>query len=489
MKLKNKITFTILLVALGATSCKKGWLDVTSSAEIRAEDQFTSESGFKDALIGVYIGMGDRVLYGSQLTWGAIDLISHQYAPYISSLAGYYEFQNHDYRSIVATPQVDAIWNKAYNSIANINNALKYIDKNKGVLNPVSYSIIKGELLGLRSFLHFDLMRIYGYGNISERTDLAGKLAIPYITEFSKSPTPQLPYNETFALLLKDLESAAELLHEDPIYNNPKKPDSYYVNINRDGFFNKREQRMNYYAVMGLKARVLQWRGGEQNLTAAAAAAEEVIQYNTAKLAVSTTAASDPLLYTEHLFNLNVMGLENIVDRYLNGSTATNYDALLILPQTAQTLYETSNPNIGLVDIRYNTLLSAESRGLVSIKLRQLNRTTNRNIVPLMKLPEMYYIAAENYIKTDLSKAIDYLNIVRRSRGIIQDIPANTSAAMVREELTKEYRKEFISEGQLFYYYKRLGFTTIPNYSIAATDDIYVLPYPDAEIEFGQRVQ
>jgi hypothetical protein len=481
---------TLLLATLVITSCKKGWLDVTSSAEIRAEDQFTSEAGFKDALIGAYIGMTDQSLDANQLTWGALDVMAHQYANYGSDAGRYNDLQNHNYRSVISTPQVESIWNKSYAVLANVNNALSYIDKNKSVLNPISYSIIKGELLGLRAFLHFDLMRIYGYGNIAMRTDLQGKFAIPYVREFSKNTTPQLSYNETFALLLNDLEAASELLKEDPIYNNPKKPSSYYADVNRDGFFNKREQRMNYYAVKGLKARVLQWMGGAQNLAAAATAAEEVIQYSAAKLALSTSAASDPRLYPEHLFNLNVMGLGDIVNRYLNGADATNKDALLIAPQTAQTLYETANPNIGLVDIRYNTLLGSENRGLVSIKLRQTSESNpSKNIVPLMKLPEMYYISAENYIQTNLPKAIDYLNLVRKSRGIIQDIPVTATAIQVVDELTKEYRKEYISEGQLFFFYKRLGFTTIPNYTGTVNDAIYVLPYPQAEIEFGQRVQ
>lgn len=490
MKLKNIFIIAILLATSVMSSCKKGWLDVTSSSEIRAEDQFKSESGFRDALIGVYIGMTDQSLYSSQLTWGALDLVSHQYEPQNNfTTTRYYQFQNHNYRDVLSTPQVDGIWNNAYNVIANINTALSYIDQNKSVLDPISHSIIKGELLGLRAFLHFDLMRLYGYGNIAGRTDLTGKLAIPYVREFSKNTTPQLSYNETFALLLNDIEAASQLLKEDPIYNNPKKPATYYANVNRDGFFNKREQRMNYYAVKGLKARVLQWMGGAQNLASATTVAEEVIQYSGTQLAVSTSAASDPRLYPEHLFNLNVVGLEVLVNLYFNGNDINNNNALLIAPIKAQALFEATNPNIGLVDIRYNTLLANESRGMVSIKLRQGTGLANRNIIPLMKLPEMYYIAADNYIQTNLAKAIQYLNIVRKGRGIIQDIPSTATATQVADELTKEYRKEYISEGQLFFYYKRLGFTTIPNYTGTVNDKIYLLPYPDAELEFGQRVQ
>jgi hypothetical protein len=50
--------------------------------------------------------------------------------------------------------------------------------------------------------------------------------------------------------------------------------------------------------------------------------------------------------------------------------------------------------------------------------------------------------------------------------------------------LTKEYQKEFFSEGQLFYYYKRQGFTQIPMTTIAANDVIYVLPIPEEELIF-----
>ena len=56
------------------------------------------------------------------------------------------------------------------------------------------------------------------------------------------------------------------------------------------------------------------------------------------------------------------------------------------------------------------------------------------------------------------------------------------------EEIQKEYHKEFISEGVMFYYYKRTGCKSIPNYSEEMTDTQYLLPYPTFEIQSG-RVQ
>jgi hypothetical protein len=55
-------------------------------------------------------------------------------------------------------------------------------------------------------------------------------------------------------------------------------------------------------------------------------------------------------------------------------------------------------------------------------------------------------------------------------------------------EIQKEYHKEFLSEGVMFYYYKRTGTKTIPNYTEDMEDAQYVLPYPEFEIQSG-RVQ
>lgn len=481
----------VLLVVLISSSCTKDWLDVTSGSEVRSDDQFKSESGFKDALIGAYIGMTDPALYSRDLTYNIVDLLSQQYGV-MTTLSQYGEFQTYNYTSVRTVPRIEAVWNKTYSVIANVNNALTNIDKNKAVLNPISYAIIKGELLGLRAFLHFDLMRLYGYGNIANRTDLAGKFAIPYVVNFDKSVTPQLSYANTFELLNKDLNEAAVLLKEDPIFNNPRKPTAYYTAINRDGFYNKREQRMNYYAVKALQARVLQWQGGVTNLANAAIAAEEVIKDAPAKLINSpNVAVADPTLYPEHLFNLNVNAFADIVNPFLDGSSLTNYNALFIPTTRAQEIYETNNANIGAVDVRFNTLLSLQTKGYISQKYFQKTNSATRNVMPLIKVPEMYYIAAEHYVTANLPKAIEYLNLVRSSRGIIQNILPTADMATVTAEIMKEYQKEYVSEGQLFYFYKRLGKTTFPGLAttITANDKIYLFPYPASEIEFGNRVQ
>jgi hypothetical protein len=477
-----------LAMAMLTTSCEKGWLDVTASNEIKAENQFKQTSGFRDALMGVYIGMTKPELYSRDMTWNLVDLLSQQYNP-LPSLAHYDKVQQFDYKAVEAVDKVDAIWNSQYNVIANVNATLGFVNKSDGVLNKIDYSIIKGELLGLRALLHFDLIRLYGHSNYAGRPDLKTRLTIPYVTSFSKELTPQLSYDETFKLLEKDIQDALDLLTEDPIYADPQRPQNYYAEVNRGGFYNDRQLRMNYYAVKALQARVLSWQGGDKMATAAAAA-EDVIAGSKAKLITPATNIDEDLsLSPEHIFGLQVSGFANITLVYFGTNNNTNYDALFIPASVAQTMYEAHVPTIGLSDIRYTKLLSSSSRGMIPVKLRQGDFPTQTGVMPLMKVPEMYYIAAEYYIKSNPAKAVDYLNTVRASRSITQQIvPASTT--LLEDELFKEYRKEYVSEGQLFFYYKKIGRESIPNLAgVVAGDKVYMLPYPDSEVEFGNRIQ
>jgi len=482
------LIYGLFLILVTTTSCEKDWLEVTSNNQIRAQEQFESVDGFRDALMGVYIGMTAPELYSRDMTWNTVDLLSQQYST-LPSLAVYDEVQRFEYESVKATEQIDKLWSNSYKVIANINIALEFLEKTQ-IMNPIDHSIIKGELLALRVYLHFDLLRLYGYGNIENR-NLGGEYAIPYVTEYGKEITPQLTYDETFKLMEADLVEALTLLEEDPIYPATNRSENYYLEVNRDGYYNNRGQRMNYFAAKALQARLYLWQGGE-NLDRARIAAEEVIQNGPFNLINSENynVSSDPLLYPEAIFSLDITAFGDIVNRFVDASSGTNYDALYFSPSAAGQLFETDSVNIGLVDIRYNTMLTSQSRGMVSTKLIQTNGRSNVNKMPLIKLPEMYYIAAEAYLKNGQKElAIKLLNDVRESRGILQEISSDIEAEELAEELTKEYRKEFIMEGQLFFYYKRNGFTSIPGLSetTLVDDEIYILPYPDNEVEFGNR--
>lgn len=104
-----------------------------------------------------------------------------------------------------------------------------------------------------------------------------------------------------------------------------------------------------------------------------------------------------------------------------------------------------------------------------------------QRLIPVMRLPEMYYIAAEAAPTAD--EGLPYLNTVRTARGL----PALATSANLEAEIMKEYRKEFYGEGQLWYYFKRKNTVTIPDgVGNPMTEAKYIFPRPLAEIEFGK---
>ena len=87
----------VLAGAVSMTSCEN-WLDETSHSEIRDEDHYSNEEGFRQTLIGCYINMTDESLYGKELSWGMVETLARQFQPY-STLASAtnYNIQNYNF--------------------------------------------------------------------------------------------------------------------------------------------------------------------------------------------------------------------------------------------------------------------------------------------------------------------------------------------------------------------------------------------------------
>ena len=81
--------------------------------------------------------------------------------------------------------------------------------------------------------------------------------------------------------------------------------------------------------------------------------------------------------------------------------------------------------------------------------------------------------------------ALAKLDEVRSHRGISDTYSVEYSA---EEELMKEYYREFMCEGQVFYYLKHTRLSTMLWPEFYLTEDNLIYPYPQDEIDYG-RVQ
>ena len=271
--MKQIIYILLTTTMLGLMSCSD-WLDVSPKTSIPTDKQFESESGFKDALTGIYLKLGTTTLYAGDLTYAYLDELAGLYSDYpgYNTNAVFDQSIVFDYENMFLSKK-NGIYSTMYNIIANINNFLEYVDKNKDVLvTERYYETMKGEALGLRAFLHFDLLRMFG----PVYKEHPASKAIPYRIAFDKDATPVLPASEVVDAILKDLNDAEKLLKEsDPLDFFTDQTDEDFTDKNH--FLVNREFRMNLYAVKAMLARVYCYKGDAESKGLATEYAKQVI--------------------------------------------------------------------------------------------------------------------------------------------------------------------------------------------------------------------
>ncbi|PSL49858.1 SusD-like starch-binding protein associating with outer membrane [Chitinophaga niastensis] len=466
------ILFTLLAGCLTASSGCKKWLDVSPKTQVRESEMLKDEQGFKDAITGTYIQLSDAPLYGQTLTMSFMDVLGQRYNV-TNSTSPFYQTAIYNYLNDGTKGTIASIWTNMYGAIGNVNNILTIIDGKKELFSGNNYGRIKGEALGLRALLHFDLLRMFGAAPIVD----AQRKAIPYVTGFGVKVTPLLTVQNVIDSCLNDLRAAEGLLAADKIIRE---------DYNTDPFQSFTRNHINYWAVKGLEARILLY--GNDKINALAAALEVINNHQSNFPFVTGPAASasynrDRAYAREQLFALNVYKMKAYSDEYFT-TTSTGAPPLSVTSKALNTLYETAAG--GSSDIRFNYQFNANAGAFATAKytIDNINTPYLLNNVPVIRLSEMYYIAAE--CATLPADGVAYLNEVRAHRGLVA-LPLNISAANLQTAILKEYKKEFYAEGQLFYYFKRLNAPKIDGSSILTSDAVYIFPLPDNETEFGNR--
>lgn len=410
---------------LTLSSCQK-WVDgADQPLGVDESEIFSTEKGFREVLNGIYLQMGASQLYGKDLTMGVLSFAGRNYdsVSMIKTGSLYYKAATLD----LGSPEVKAysakVWDQHYKAISNVNQLLQNVESRKGMFTGNNYNTFKGESLALRAFLHFDLLRLF-----SEVTGTAK--GIPYLKQIELSSVTAGTVQEGIDLCIADLNAAAELLDQDVQPNS----------------------QINKWGVKGLLARIYLYQGDKIK---AAQLAQEVID---SKYAVLTARSNADLLFTsESLFKLYIYN-NNYYSYYKALFGAPILTGLSVSSQNA--LYGASSP-----DYRRNFVDATTGTALGTPLLPKKFTASLSNIFPMIRLTEMYYILAE--CGTDMTQSITFLNAVRDARNLAPltatDIP---NAAALTQAITNEYRKEFVGEGQVFFYFKRRNeaFAKLPFY-------------------------
>lgn len=411
--------------------------------------------GYYTAMNGLYNNLTSNSLYGKNLSYELIDVISKRYAPlakstYLTSLNSW------GYAEENVSKALESTWATAYTTILNCNVILENLATQQGILSPAETNLMKGELLALRAFLHFDMLRLFG----------------PIYKEDPSAPS--IPYNESVKIMnlpllsadsivhnkiMRDLDEAEKLLAKDPVI--PEGPMASALEDENEVYLRYRQLRMNYYAVLALKARVYLYAGEKDKALQAAykllkdkTVSEWFPPVDPNKL-LANNVDPDRVFSTEVLMGIYMKKRGDIYTYSFDAENAGNnflqprnsfVDGNLFAGETQDYRYQsqwaqaTSIGVTGHIFTKYKAIQDGDAKLFYS------------SFMPLIRLSEMYYIAAE--CEPKVSDGNSWLNQIRTLRGLPEITITDENELM--SKLRIEYLREFWGEGQIFFMYKRL---------------------------------
>lgn len=481
---KCNFILMVFMALLTLSSCEK-YLTVTPKTEMPQELLFSTENGFKDALAGVYILMKSNNAYGGAMTQTTIENLTSSWdvsSGKLDQKLGLFRYDDADVENALSS-----ILKQEYAIISRVNAILAQIDVKKDVFKTDGlYEMIKAECLGIRAYCHLDIIRLFG----PIPSNPANGSMLAYVTRLSADINTRISFQEYETALLKDLAEAEMLVKDmDPItkwsLRELRAPGGYGITYDpADTFFAYRYLRMNYYAIKALQARTYLWFNNKEKAYECAKYVIDAKNNDGSEKFVLGSSADfgikDFVLSKEHIFGLYDFDMFNkYTDRYSGGVLKKGTSATTI----TNTLYGNTGTDIresGLWDL---VTLTNGSKVYITKKYQAIDNktvtaTTDFKQIPMLRISEMYLIAAET---APFAEGQNYFKLFRTARNIGQ-LGLPQTPDVLQSEIIKEYRKEFYAEGQGFFAYKRLSvnkpaFLFAPS---AATVN-YLIPLPRVE--------
>jgi len=445
--MNNKLRiFITSMLALGLFSCKKT-LDVQPTNQVDASTSIKTPADAQIMINGIIRSMSSSDYYGRNfILYGDAKGGDMTIPSQGRGNDALYTF-NHS----ASSGSYSGFWSQIYFSLLQVNNLLQNIGQLE-TGGATGYGSYKGQALTLRAIMYFDLVRLYGKSYDLDKN----AFGVPNITTPLNSSAQPLrsAVNENYTQILSDLKAAAPLLGK----------------TKSNGF-------VNYYGNLAMQARVYLYMKDYAN---ALKAAEEIITSNVYTL-YSNAAWVDSwkLQYgSESIFEIGVYPLEgdlgaNSIGAYHRkkgdgGSTilgwfiASDYFLNRLKEDAADVRWGVMNAD------EFSTTATPRKGALYkysgSILLAGDGKSTSTAVnLKVIRLSEIYLIAAEAALSTDATKAATYLNAIRKRAPTM--VPA-TAATVTVDMILDERSKELYGEGQRFFDMIRL------NKSITFNDEI-----------------
>ncbi len=454
-----KVLLVFVLVSLG--SCKKSFLELNPPTSLTPGQALGSEADLLVALRGAYAGLRNVDLYGRTVPVLG-DIMADNAYQHTLNTNRYTLFNNYTFNT--TDGNVLGFWTSAYNVILRANNVI-----NSPIATTVNISQYRGEAYAIRALAYFTLVRYFA----RPYTDNPNGLGVPIVTTYDANFKPaRSTVAEVYTLILSDLTQAYNLMTK-------------FTNSSQ---FSK-------YAARGLAAKVYLTQGDKAN--AKTAALDVIANGGFTPLTTANHAAywADGAIRTdklETLFEVSSDAVANLAFDALSYlySQNGNYGDLVV----ADDLYA----KFAAADVRRslypNVPRPATPPGPVVTTVNKFPVISGDvSDTKVLRLSEIYLIAAEASLPADETGAKTYVNFITSRRGA----PAITSTgAQLFEDIIDERRKELAFEGDRYMDLMRLKRDVVrsANYPSAArvipyTNYRRILPIPQSELDANENIR
>lgn len=495
--LKNILVLPLLFLSMALASSCNNWLkDVATDDKIMEDELYSTESGYLEAMTGIYTSLLNGSLYGGALTYRDVDIMAQFWKTELNSTT-----LSHNYVGLGSLEKTyrdaaaDNVWNAAYTLINNINSVLEHVEDNGGLLDDDYAQMLRGELLGLRALIHFELYRFYSpAGGATTETGF-----MPYCDASEFVVRPLLGTADAMKRISEDLKAAEDILLEyDPVVEYGTLNYEVEGTNNEYGF---RNLRMNYFAVKAITARVAMFAGDKET---ALAYAEEVIKETiednsffpfTERWELELSGDPDRIFSNEMIFGAyNSKRSSEVFEGYFFESLNST-QVLTIENSSIDYWFEFTSSDLRRMYQWNENQNNAQNQQMTIFSKYLLNtgytgdpyNVYKNYYMPIIRISELFLICAECYMESDPTTCCEYLNYVRYYRNV----PDVAETADLFTAIQDEYMREFVGEGQLFWFYKRNNVESIlALYDVEAfklitmTNGNYLFEIPENEQEY-----
>lgn len=325
------------------------------------------------------------------------------------------------------------IWSQGYHNIAQINNLLESMEKLESEGSAENFNSFKGQALTARAFTYFDLVRLYG----KTYQDDKSSYGVPNVTT-------------TLASNAQELRASVEANYNQ-ILDDLKNSESLLSKTKSNGY-------INYYANKALQARVYLYMGDYPN---ALSAAQDIINsgvyqlYSNSEWVGSWTGEYGK----ESIFELAIYPLEGdlvnsslgvYVRRQGHGGSAILGNFMASDDFIARLGQDPDDVRHGVMGRDETNRIGAIYKYSGSVDLDGDKNSDNYTAVNIkvVRLSEIYLIAAEAALYIDKDLAADYLNEIRKRSP---NLAPATAATIDLDMIADERSKELVGEGHRFF--------------------------------------